>query len=315
MSFRGGGVTYNPAPVRVFSNFTWLGLFSPFLGDLFSLNSSLARYRFENKSPKNFFAHDRNNNVTNCSPLTVHRLLINETAFSLFTSHFSLPKKPAFTMAEVLITLGIIGIVAAMTLPIIVGKYQKQVTISKLQKVYSILNQALERSEVDHEAYRYWPSAFDMGDENYFNIYWKPYLKVSHICKTYKDCGYKSNTPWIQQNGKPITLSLVAPGARTTFFLEDGTLIVMLSAGGGSEGTLVKADEVYVDINGPGNPNKMGRDVFILVKTDEEGAKGFMPYGYGRKDINKGCSRTNTGSFCLAKIMADGWKIEDDYPW
>ena len=37
-------------------------------------------------------------------------------------------RKAAFTMAEVLITLGIIGIVAAMTLPSLIGKYQKQVT-------------------------------------------------------------------------------------------------------------------------------------------------------------------------------------------
>ena len=226
-------------------------------------------------------------------------------------------KSFGFTLAEVLITLGIIGIVAAMTMPMLIGKYQKQVTVSKLQKVYSVLNQALERSEVDHEAYKYWPSGFEMGAEDYFNLYWKPYLKVSHICQTYEDCGYKSNTPWIFQNGGKVTLVLVSPAARTTFLMEDGILIIMLVAGGGGEAgdELVRVDEVYVDINGPGKPNKMGRDVFVLSKTDEKGYKGFMPYGYGRRDINQGCSRNNTGLMCLAKIMADGWTIKDDYPW
>ena len=45
-------------------------------------------------------------------------------------------KHKAFTMAEVLITLGIIGIVAAMTLPALVAKYQKNVTSNRLKKKY-----------------------------------------------------------------------------------------------------------------------------------------------------------------------------------
>ena len=44
--------------------------------------------------------------------------------------------KRAFTIAEVLITLGIIGIVAAMTLPVVIGNYQKKVTVEKLKTVY-----------------------------------------------------------------------------------------------------------------------------------------------------------------------------------
>ena len=45
----------------------------------------------------------------------------------------------AFTLAEVLITLGIIGIVAAMTLPILIGKYQKMQTATQLKKAYKRL--------------------------------------------------------------------------------------------------------------------------------------------------------------------------------
>uniref|UniRef100_UPI004029BEED type II secretion system protein n=1 Tax=Candidatus Scatousia sp. TaxID=3085663 RepID=UPI004029BEED len=51
--------------------------------------------------------------------------------------------KKAFTLAEVLITLGIIGIVAAMTLPTVVNKYQERVTVTKVKKFYSLINQAL----------------------------------------------------------------------------------------------------------------------------------------------------------------------------
>ncbi len=49
-------------------------------------------------------------------------------------------KKFAFTLAEVLITLGIIGIIAAMTVPNLVNKYQKNMTVSKVQKAYANIN-------------------------------------------------------------------------------------------------------------------------------------------------------------------------------
>ena len=48
--------------------------------------------------------------------------------------------KKAFTLAEVLITLGIIGIVAAMTLPVVIGNYQKKVTAAKVKKFWNLGN-------------------------------------------------------------------------------------------------------------------------------------------------------------------------------
>ena len=56
----------------------------------------------------------------------------------------------SFTMAEVLITLGIIGIVAAMTLPALIQKYQKQETSARLKKFYTTMNQAIMMSEIDN---------------------------------------------------------------------------------------------------------------------------------------------------------------------
>lgn len=51
----------------------------------------------------------------------------------------------AFTLAEVLITLGIIGIVAAMTLPSVINKIQNKDKTARLKKFYSSINQAVNR--------------------------------------------------------------------------------------------------------------------------------------------------------------------------
>ena len=68
-------------------------------------------------------------------------LINNDTDFSRFTSHFSL-KHAAFTLAEVLITLGIIGVVAAITMPTLINNYQKKAAITAAKKAYSTLSQA-----------------------------------------------------------------------------------------------------------------------------------------------------------------------------
>ncbi len=59
----------------------------------------------------------------------------------LFT--YSPRKRPAFTLAEVLITLGIIGVVAAMTMPTLVSHYRHKVLETQFKKAYSTLSQAV----------------------------------------------------------------------------------------------------------------------------------------------------------------------------
>ena len=55
--------------------------------------------------------------------------------------------KQGFTLAEVLITLGIIGVVAAMTLPTLIANYQKKVIATKLKQTYSILSNAIAKEQ------------------------------------------------------------------------------------------------------------------------------------------------------------------------
>lgn len=70
-------------------------------------------------------------------------------------------KKKAFTLAEVLITLGIIGVVAAITLPLLIQSYQKMVLKNQFKKVYAVIQVALQKTEADlgykPECY-YWTS-------------------------------------------------------------------------------------------------------------------------------------------------------------
>lgn len=67
--------------------------------------------------------------------------------FAESATHINLPQsiaKAGFTLAEVLITLGIIGVVAAMTIPNLMTAHKKRVIESKLKKAVSTINQAIK---------------------------------------------------------------------------------------------------------------------------------------------------------------------------
>lgn len=64
----------------------------------------------------------------------------------------------AFTLAEVLITLGITGIVASLTLPLLISSHNKSVTETRLSKEYNVFSNAIKLSEIDNGVMSDWPT-------------------------------------------------------------------------------------------------------------------------------------------------------------
>lgn len=215
-------------------------------------------------------------------------------------------KRIAFTLAEVLIVLGIIGIVAAMTIPTLIGKYQKMQVVTKLKKVYSVLNQAQKLAEVDFGDFETW----DILPENeYYEKYLKNYFRVLKKCDTAEECQYTTNTGKFL-NGAEASAYLFA-GA--SFLTQDGNFCAYRTYTFDGKGNPMAINIIAVDLNGYQEPNVYGKDIFWFNRTK----KGILPDGFdtNSSEINNNCSKKGTGDFCAAKIMQDGWQIKDDYPW
>ena len=116
----------------------------------------------------------RNINTQNISVLKATRNVNGDLvpAFTLaevFSPYYYSPRRAAFTLAEVLITLGIIGVVAAMTLPTLVANYKEKQRVTQLKKSYSVLQQAYLRAVEKHGDAQYWnltPTETGEIDEN-----------------------------------------------------------------------------------------------------------------------------------------------------
>ncbi len=260
-----------------------------------------------------------------------------------------------FTLAEVLITLAIIGVVAAFTIPAVVKNYQKHVMETRLKKTYSQMLQAFNTAQVQNGDPQHWEIVQGVhGSSDFATKYLFPYLKVVKNCGTSStgaDCNYKyrykDETSWI------------TPDSRyTRFFLKDGTFIAMFTSkssyysyknglvyltssaqipasvlqanfpGYVYAGTGVSNNANFlIDINGSKGPNVNGRDVFWFTfygaGNSHTTSEGVTTMNANNGKIVPQCS-TNTmednkaacnesGGCCADVIMANGWKVPDDY--
>ena len=248
-----------------------------------------------------------NKNVKNLLPYSPNALLPTK-------------KKLAFTLSEVLITLGIIGVVAAMTIPNLITHYQKKQTVTKLQKAISVLNQAYKLS-YDENGDLSPEEQTALGASEYFKKYWEPYIKVNQFCTTAQDCGYSSNPPMYMINGQLTDWGWGSSSTRTLFSTMDGFVyFIILSYWKTLDQVQVSNPVVFVDINGGEKPNRLGRDIFELILVSD--GKGVLPYGtnLSNDDVNKYCSY-EVGIYdsdtvtCAEKIKRAGWIIDRSYPW
>ena len=227
---------------------------------------------------------------------------------------FSLPEKPdcrtpsvpfamtkvAFTLAEVLITLGIIGIVAAMTLPAIIEHHQKKVVETRLQKFYTVINQAVKLSAVENGDPLDWDITPDSTyasysvNKEFFEKYLLNYLKVAR----HGQCGDNYGDSWV------------------CVWLPDGTAFTLRMDVNGVDVIVFPFGKVEGTFNG----QQRKKFVFNFRKymTDTETSAGVEPYTFQwdgtLEELYQNCTNGNK-NFCAKLIQVNGWKIPDDYPW
>lgn len=178
----------------------------------------------------------------------------------LMVVKYSLKKIKAFTLAEVLITLGVIGVVAAITIPALVQNIQDQEFKTAFKKEYTTITEAYTNFYQDYQdqcvwgnIYWYFPDYFlhgkvDRGASGYSSM-WYP-------IQTYKKTGNVS-TPYPDSNANEVYVQL-----------NDGALLCWRWTWcPGSPEYLTCL--VFVDVNGPKPPNIEARDVFILSLSNK----------------------------------------------
>ena len=220
--------------------------------------------------------------------------------------------KKAFTLAEVLITMGIVGVVAALTLPTVINNYKKKVVVTKMKKFYTTMNQAVKLATIEN------------GD----NIYWNVDNKSINLVP---DATLDWYNKYLAKYFNDADVEKINDG-----------IVVKLNDGSGFGIYNPCASNVcphviyYVD-NNPfkkwliANNNKIyakpldGKNTFLFViKNNRLNTYFVLEDNYDTIKSRDYMIHSATGTYgcddryrfyCSALIENDGWEIKDDYPW
>ena len=185
-------------------------------------------------------------------------------------------KNLGFTLAEVLIVIGIIGVVAALTLPNLNHATGDKETVTRLQKAYSILNEANDRAVAIYGPISEW--TLEKCGTQSLDICWmnriREFLKVSKSCNEVVNEDSAEYSPcWSSplRSGEMDYDGII-------FQLADGMTVGTNGyddcnhPGEFDNDNVHTCSMVYVDINGPNKgKNKKGIDIFHFGITDENG--------------------------------------------
>ncbi len=208
----------------------------------------------------------------------------------------------AFTLAEVLVTLGIIGVVSAMTVPSLMQNYQRQSYVTQLHKVYNETNQALVQYINESNAINL--SEAGLNSNAAAETFMKKYFRIVQTCDSTANCfsdNYKSlsGADYSGVMDKNVKAFILANGASIRFnYAKSGD----------------KLYNVAVDINGLKGPNIHGRDLFFMFiynngLIDDRGESAPMTEDARNTAYEEKCQKVSNIGGCFGKILNDNWEM------
>ena len=225
-------------------------------------------------------------------------------------------KRVAFTLAEVLITLGIIGVVAALTIPTLIKNYERKETTAKLKKFNSMLCQAVKMAEYETDSSaRSWnefPFIYQVGNLQQGNVdaisYWNKYLAKQFKVIKVEEGNYDED---YEEHGKDFYSNL------PKIYLADGSIIMPSTNG--------RAYTIYYDVNGDKKPNVGGKDIFTFLVANHRTVDGhefasnqvcgvgWLPYLNTREKALNRCKQRKM--YCTTLLYYDNFEFKKDYPY
>lgn len=231
----------------------------------------------------------------------------------MFKDSAKIVKFSAFTLAEVLITLGIIGIVAAMTVPTLMNNAQDAQFKSAWKKQYSALSQATASIISDNGSFKGIGTMYQHSKLRDLYADKLRYIKSCADNTSFGDCWIGGTysaplTKYLNGNTLPNMDYFPLGSGSAGLVLADGTFVIFAYQdpnctsnsipGPGSEGLSNICGWVSVDVNGAKGPNTVGKDIFGVWVLDNK----ISPYG--TQNYANSCNTSSTGISCSSQYLS-----------
>lgn len=211
--------------------------------------------------------------------------------------------KKAFTLAEVLITLGVIGVVATLTLPNVMASYAKRSQVAQLQRSVNAVTSAAQNYLLENNV----DSLNDIHfDANKFISEYLGAAPVGDLASAMTEYYRSVSNP----DRSELVFNIIEDYADPSYAcgkLDTGSTICVSYD--------VQSDNnraVTIDVNANAGPNVYGRDLFTMglnkkgkIVASALGSGGGYEYGFGGS--GGGC--LNSAGNCFGQIVHDGWQM------
>lgn len=204
-------------------------------------------------------------------------------------------RKFAFTLAEVLVTLMIIGVIASMTIPALRQDAMNKTVATNLKKIYSELNQATSLTLTENHTNKMCRTGVMDDDETFEKEFINKKLNVMTTCNASspEECFGKTE---LFNTSK-------------SYLLSNGIAIAFDSVDC-SSGTDIQ-QYIYIDINGPKPPNKGGSDQFIIEMNGFGEVRTTNQLSEDSREYCKSATDDYQAAWaCARTIILDGWEVK-----
>lgn len=231
---------------------------------------------------------------------------------------FSNLNQKAFTLAEILISLVIIGIIAVLVLPPLITKVQDSQFRATFKKEYSVLSSAIQQLRNDNGGTVVGVCKASSNEYATFEDLLTPYLRIAKLqdkpgYSVYGQDVWPAFGNFYYYDGSPVTASWDLPFAQYAggLILNDG-ISILFSNGyqNCGNGKYIGGDwdglapfylvNFVIDTNGPKKPNVLGKDIFVAYLWHDR----LYPYGTSELDGYK-CEKSGSypGLGCAALVL------------
>lgn len=220
-------------------------------------------------------------------------------------------KSNAFTLAEVLITLGIVSIISAFTIPTLINKYQKKVLKVRLNKAYSVISNVHNKLHLEYDSvYNTFVTDSPTIElrRKHFNAFFDE-LQSPEKCGSLRNIESSKCFDATKGNLRQIYRTLNNKSVLNTSNMLQENAIIDRSGIIYFVGNIVASqwnNSYTVDINGQKGPNKAGYDVFIFFFY--QNSDKLTPYNHP-EFCDKYSSNVHNGFGCSY------YAINDICPW
>ncbi|MBR1618443.1 type II secretion system protein [bacterium] len=217
-------------------------------------------------------------------------------------------KHLAFTLTELLMALTIVGVLAVLTVPILINNFQNRLFATQIKNFSAEIEQFAQDQLITHKTRDLMDTDFGepskLLTDGHFSI-----VKICTADKSLKDCWKisatgKDKVTYKRLNGKTqSTWGNCAP----TIVLKNGVMFCY--------GTMDNNLRIIVDVNGNDKPNIDGRDLFAFYLTPKGHVVDYDYILNSGSDINTKISncrteKTHSPQWCYSALISNNWKMD-----